>query len=64
MIFDLLIPTKYVSETIQKERMDICKACPMLRPVSKTCKKCGCYVNLKTKIKTEQCPLSKWGKVE
>ena len=43
-----------------EERMAICKNCEWLRPIINQCKKCGCFMNLKTKIKSTKCPLRKW----
>ena len=40
-------------------RLDICKLCPsLLKGV--TCKECLCFVHLKTRFKSQQCPLGKW----
>jgi len=55
-IKDLLFQSKYVVESVQQKRMDICNACPSLWKYTKTCKECGCFVKLKTKLKTEGCP--------
>ena len=40
------------------ERMLICKKCDWYD--AGTCNKCGCILELKTKMKTEKCPLDKW----
>lgn len=41
-------------------RYSICKACPELIELTKQCKKCGCIMPLKTKLKAATCPLGKW----
>jgi len=53
-------------------RLDTCKACPFIDPDGLICKKCGCFMEAKTKLFTfsnhEQggaiefvcCPESKW----
>lgn len=41
-------------------RYEICKKCPELIDLTKQCKKCGCVMPLKTKLKAATCPLSKW----
>jgi hypothetical protein len=51
-----------VETIIAKERMDICNACPELLPTG-NCKKCGCFMSLKTKLPHAFCPLNKWDKV-
>jgi hypothetical protein len=51
-----------VETVIAKERMAICNACPELLPTG-NCKKCGCFMSLKTKLPHAFCPLNKWDKV-
>lgn len=47
-------------------RLKICRRCPELRYVGlksksvKKCNQCGCYLELKTKLRHENCPLGKW----
>jgi len=59
--WDLLNPNKERSpEELAKYRLEICLACPWLRPNSKTCRKCGCFMKLKTTLKDAKCPIGKW----
>ena len=59
--WDLLDPNKYVEdENLGKERLEICKACPELIKLTTTCKKCGCFMNVKTKLEMAKCPIGKW----
>jgi hypothetical protein len=44
--------------------MSICLGCPELIKATKQCKKCGCIMELKTKLPHAECPLQKWGKVQ
>lgn len=53
-----------VGEEIHKERMSICNQCPELIKATHQCKKCGCFMNLKTKLPNADCPLGKWGKAD
>lgn len=46
-------------ELIDK-RLKICKGCPFKNPKNNTCKKCGCFIGLKVKLKVEECPIYKW----
>jgi len=41
-------------------RLEICKQCPELISLTNQCKKCGCFMNLKTKLEKATCPLGKW----
>lgn len=53
-----------VSEKIHAERMAICVECPELIQLTKTCKKCGCFMDAKTKLPNAYCPIGKWQSVE
>lgn len=44
-----------------KERLDICKTCPYFLK-QMVCKKCGCIMAVKSRIKYFDCPLNKWVK--
>ena len=54
-----------VSENVRKERLTTCKSCPKLNKIGQ-CKICFCFVNLKTRLKSEQCPDNppRWKKEE
>lgn len=59
--WDLLNPsTEYVDQDTAEDRFSICKACPELVNVTNQCKKCGCFMVLKTKLSNASCPLGKW----
>lgn len=58
---DLLNPnTKPAEESVSNARYEICLKCPELISMTKQCKKCGCFMSLKTKIEGAKCPLGKW----
>ena len=56
----LLDKENYVEEDISQERFSICKSCPELIKLTTQCKKCGCFMTAKTKLKKASCPLGKW----
>ena len=59
--WDLLNPnTEYVEASVAKDRFDICKACPELIKLTSQCKKCGCFMKIKTTMATATCPIDKW----
>jgi ribosomal protein L40E len=59
--WDLLNPQKPRSpEELAEYRFSICKTCPAFRPKSETCRKCGCFMKLKTKLEQATCPIGKW----
>ena len=44
----------------EMSRLDICRSCDKYIKVTSTCKECGCFMVLKTKLKKSKCPLDKW----
>jgi hypothetical protein len=59
--WDLLNPkTEYVEESVAKDRFDICKSCPELIKLTSQCKKCGCFMKVKTTMAHATCPIDKW----
>lgn len=52
-----------VETVVAKERLEICKACPELIQLTTQCKKCGCFMEAKTKLPNAECPIGKWGQV-
>ena len=61
-IFDTKI--EKVSYDISSSRMTICKQCPEFIKAIKQCKKCGCIMNIKTKLPHAFCPLKKWNSIK
>lgn len=53
-----------VPEEISQSRWDICSNCEFLYKPTNTCKKCGCFMVLKTTLKAASCPIKKWDKYE
>jgi hypothetical protein len=41
-------------------RLTICKDCIYFDNEKWSCKKCGCYLDKKAKMNTENCPDGKW----
>jgi hypothetical protein len=59
--WDFLNPnTEYAEIELSDHRYSICKECPLLNDVTKTCKECGCFMPAKTKLKAATCPVGKW----
>ena len=46
----------FVEKEVADKRWDICTKCKHLTNLTKQCKKCGCFMKLKTKIKNVSCP--------
>ena len=42
------------------DRLIICKSCNNLDNEKWSCKVCGCYLDKKAKMNTENCPKDKW----
>lgn len=59
--WDLLNPnTEYISKEESEKRLNICKGCEFLFTPTNQCKKCGCFMNIKTKMFHASCPIGKW----
>ena len=41
-------------------RLDICRQCEFFRARTEQCKKCKCFMKLKTRLKNAHCPINKW----
>jgi hypothetical protein len=58
--WDLFNGSPRSPEELSNHRMEICKACPAYRPLTNQCKKCGCFMKLKTSLENAKCPIGKW----
>lgn len=57
---DLFNKNNYTEKIESDKRMQICLGCEHLIKLTHQCKKCGCLMNLKTKLKDATCPIGKW----
>lgn len=58
---DMLNPNStQASDEKAEQRLSICLECPELLKLTKQCKKCGCFMQFKTKLDKAICPLNKW----
>ena len=48
------------SDPEYERRLSICKECDML--LAGMCRKCGCYVEMRAALKTNECPDYNWTK--
>ena len=59
--WDLVNPnTEWAEKSLSDKRYNICRGCPELIKFTKQCKKCGCFMAVKTKLQEATCPLGKW----
>jgi len=59
--WDIVNPqAEKVYKEVAEKRLDICLSCSELVNVTKQCKKCGCIMPLKVKLKDAKCPIGKW----
>lgn len=42
------------------KRFNICLECDRLFLPTRQCKECGCFMKIKTRMKSQHCPLDKW----
>lgn len=50
----------FVTQEVADNRMQVCLECPERDPDLNQCKRCSCFLALKTEMATEKCPLGKW----
>ena len=59
--WDLINPNQPRStEELHEFRLAICRTCEFFKPKSERCAKCGCFMQLKTKLEHAKCPVGKW----
>jgi predicted Zn-ribbon and HTH transcriptional regulator len=49
-----------VSDDIKESRMATCNSCEFLFTPTMQCRKCGCFVEIKTAVAPFKCPIGKW----
>lgn len=58
--------TSFVTDKKAEQRLELCETCENLIDSNRKCSICGCFVDLKTKVKKlpfmepEECPLKYW----
>jgi len=50
----------FVSPETQQMRMSICRSCPDFNASTTQCRRCGCFMSAKTKLRQGSCPIQKW----
>ena len=59
--FDLFDPNQPRSDKeLIEYRLNICKQCPWLDKRTIRCRKCGCFMKLKSTLRQAECPINKW----
>ena len=49
-----------ISDEEVKNRLQICGGCEFFDSNQNRCRKCGCFMAVKTYLKAERCPIGKW----
>ena len=58
---DMLNPNEPRSQEEEfNRRMSICRECPFFVVRTEQCRKCKCFMKLKTKLQKASCPVGKW----
>ena len=53
----------FVESAVQEARMATCRSCEDFNAKTTQCRRCGCFMSAKTRLKAGSCPIGKWGKV-
>ena len=65
VLWDMVNPKiNKMSKVEAQERLDICLNCDKLIKATKQCKKCGCFMEMKTRLPHAYCPIGKWGAID
>ena len=49
----------FAEPELATQRIAICDSCEYLSGI-RNCKKCGCFIDAKAKLKGASCPMGKW----
>lgn len=59
--WDMINPNaEKVTKEVAAARFGICAGCEHLTKTTNQCKKCGCFMHLKTQLANAECPVGKW----
>ena len=47
-------------DEVREKRLELCNGCEHFIKLTHQCSKCGCFMDLKTKIRAATCPVGKW----
>lgn len=53
----------FVEADVQQTRLKLCQACDDFNKTTMQCRRCGCFMSAKTRLKSGSCPIGKWGKL-
>lgn len=56
----LILDNSIMLKELKEKRYSICKSCEYFDKNSKNCKKCSCFMPMKTLFVVATCPLEKW----
>ena len=62
-IVEINVPEDTEEQKINRnavDRMKICLQCEHFLKLTKQCKKCGCFMIIKTRLPNATCPIGKW----
>lgn len=62
-IVEINVPEDTEEQKINRnavDRMKICLQCEHFLKITKQCKKCGCFMIIKTRLPNATCPIGKW----
>ena len=51
---------KHVTEEVRQERIRLCESCEHFQGKTRQCGICRCFLDLKTRFSTEECPIGRW----
>jgi hypothetical protein len=49
-----------ISDEEVQQRLTVCSGCENFIPSSQRCSLCGCYMQFKSRLRSQSCPVGKW----
>lgn len=57
---ELLNKAEYVDDNTKEARIALCNDCDNLVHLTRQCKRCGCFIDVKAKYAKAFCPIGRW----
>jgi hypothetical protein len=56
----LVVGEKAIDKDVFNQRITTCQSCEHFVVDSSRCLKCGCFIKIKARMRSQKCPIGKW----